>query len=271
MSQDRTRFSLTHYPLPKNAQGKTFFDQSASYTRLRRAFRQTLEDRTVGVLWGDPGVGKTSAIRNLIAELPKPDYQVLYLCNTSGSPLDLYRAIASEVGVRPSHRRGQLWTDIKKAVMHMVDERGTAPVVVLDEAQNLSDSFLTDLAGFLNFAFDSRDLMTLWLVGLPPLVKRLHQREHDALGTRIAVELRYEALDRASFGAAVEHAFKTAGATHSVLSDPAIELLFRASRGILRVASKLLRAAMRVASDKNQAFVDEHVLEAALADLGTPP
>ena len=269
MSQDKARFSLTHYPLPKNAQGKTFFDKGASYTRLRRAFRQTVEDRTVGVLWGDPGVGKTTAIRNLIADLPKPDYQVLYLCNTSGSPLDLYRAIAGEVGVRPSHRRGQLWTDIKKAMMHMVDERGVAPVVVLDEAQHLSDIFLADLAGFLNFAFDSRDLMTLWLVGLPPLVKRLHQQEHDALATRIAIELRFEPLDRTSFGAAVEHAFKSAGARQSMLSDPAIELLYRASRGVMRVAAKILRTAMRVANDKDQAFLDEHALETALAELGS--
>jgi MSHA biogenesis protein MshM len=269
MAQDKSRFSLTHYPLHKNAQGKTFFDKGASYTRLRRAFQQTIEDRTVGVLWGDPGVGKTTAIRNLISELPKPDYQVLYLCNTSGSPLDLYRTIASEVGVRPSHRRGQLWTDIKQAMMHMADERGMAPVVVLDEAQHLSDAFLKDLAGFLNFTFDSRDLMTLWLVGLPPLVKRLREQEHDALATRIAVEMRFEALDRVSFGAAIEHAFKSAGATQSVLSDPAVELLFRSSRGVMRIASKLLRAAMRLAHDKNQAFLDEHTLEAALAELGS--
>ena len=101
---DKTRFSLTHYPLPKNAQGKTFFDKGSGHARLRRAFQQTIDDRTLGVLSGEPGVGKTTAIRNLIAELPRPDYQVLYLCNTSGSPLDLYRAIAAEIGVRSSHR-----------------------------------------------------------------------------------------------------------------------------------------------------------------------
>src|SRR5260370_2981810 len=97
---DKARFSLTHYPLPKNAQGKTFFDKGPGYGRLRRALQQTIDDHTVGVLSGEPGVGKTTAIRNLIADLPKPDYQVLYLCNTSGSPLDLYRAIGGEIGVR---------------------------------------------------------------------------------------------------------------------------------------------------------------------------
>jgi MSHA biogenesis protein MshM len=265
---DKARFEVTHYPLPKNAQGKTFYDKGIGYGRLRRAFRQSIEDHTVGVLWGEAGVGKTSAIRNLTGELARPDHNVLYLCNTSGSALDLYRTIAGELGVTPSHRRGQLWTDIKRALVHAVDERGVAPVIVLDEAQHLSDAFLADLAGFLNFAFDSRELMTVWLVGLPPLIKRLHLQQHEALRTRIAVEIRLEALDRATFGAAVEHGFKVAGATTAVLSDPAVELLFRASRGVLRAAAKILRVAMRVASDKNQAFVDEHVLEAALTELG---
>jgi len=269
MNNERTRFSLTHYPLPKNALGKTFFDKSAGNGRLRRAFQQTIEDRAFGVLSGEPGVGKTTAVRNLMSELPRPDYQVIYLCNTTGSPLDLYRAIGGEIGVRPSHRRGELWTDIKKTIVHMVDERSIVPVIVIDEAHRLSDSFLADLAGFLNFAFDSRDVMPLWLVGQPLLVKRLHQQQHDALRTRIAVEMRVEALDRHTFGAAIEHAFKAAGATQAVLSEPAVELLFRSSRGVLRVASKILRVALRMAHEKNQAFVDERIFEAAIAELGS--
>jgi Cdc6-like AAA superfamily ATPase len=81
---DKARFEVKHYPLPKNAQGKTFYDKGVGYGRLRRAFRQTIEDHTVGVLWGEAGVGKTSAIRNLTGELARPDHNVLYLCNTSG-------------------------------------------------------------------------------------------------------------------------------------------------------------------------------------------
>jgi hypothetical protein len=37
---------------------------------------------------------------------------------------------------------------------------------------------------------------------------------------------------------------------------------------VLRSASKTLRVAIRVAGDKNQTFLDEHVVEAALAELG---
>jgi len=76
----RQRFGLTGYPLPKNAQGKTFFDKSPGFKKLERAFRQLIADPGLGVLTADAGVGKTAALRHLCLQLPKPDYLVLYLC-----------------------------------------------------------------------------------------------------------------------------------------------------------------------------------------------
>jgi type II secretory pathway predicted ATPase ExeA len=265
---DKQRFNITHYPLPKNAVGKTLFDKSTGYVRFARGFQQLTKDRGLGVLSAEAGVGKTAAVRNECAALPRPDYLVLYFCDTTVAPLDLYRSLAGELGVKTSHRRGQLWIDIKRALVHMVDERGTAPVIVIDEAQHLSDAFLFDLSGFLNFAFDSRDLLTLWLVGLPALARRLHMHQHAALATRIAAEVRLEPLDRDTFAAAVDHAFKAAGATHKILSDPAAEMLFRSCRGVLRVASRILRTALRVAHERGQTFLDEHTLQAALDEMG---
>ena len=265
----RARFELTHHPLPKAAMGKTFFDKSEAYVRMRRAFAELIEERGLGVLIADAGVGKTAAIRNLCAELPQPDFRVLYLCDTGASPMDLYRVMALELGVQPSHRRGHLWADIKKALMHMVDERGTSPLIVIDEAQHLTDAFLRDLAAFLNFTFDSRDLLTLWLVGLPPLERKLQMRQHDALRTRITALVHLEALDRTTFGAAVEHGFKAAGATKKLLADEAMEMLFRATRGVLRSASKTIRVSLRIADERGQAFLDENIVRAAIDELGT--
>src|SRR3972149_2918360 len=112
----RQRFGLTGHPLPKDAEGKTFFEGSPGYKKLARAFRQLAEEPGVGVVTADAGVGKTAAVRNLCAALPRPDYLVLYLCDTALSPLALSRTLASELGVRASHRRAQLWADIKQTL-----------------------------------------------------------------------------------------------------------------------------------------------------------
>jgi type II secretory pathway predicted ATPase ExeA len=266
----RHRFGLTGHPIPKDAQGKTFFEKTPGYTKLKRDFQRLIDDGGVGVVTAEAGVGKTAALRNLCSQLPKPDYTVLYLCDTAVSPLDLYRTLAVEIGVRPSHRRAQLWVDIKKTLIHMVDERGICPVIIFDEAQHLSDKFLIDLSGFLNFAFDSRDLLTLWLAGLSTFRKHLQMQVHAALKTRVVAEVHLDPLDRETFSLFLDHGLKSAGATSKLLAEPAIELLFRASRGVPRVASKLLRGALRAAHERDQSFIDEHIVDIAIDELNPP-
>jgi type II secretory pathway predicted ATPase ExeA len=260
----RQRFSLTGHPLPKNAQGKTFFDKSPGYLRLKRRFQDLIDDPGIGLLTGDAGVGTTAAMRNLCNQLPKPDYLVLYLCDTTVSPLDLYRTLALELGIRPAHRRAQLWTDIKRTMCHMVDERGVHPLLIIDRAHLLSDRFFADLGGLTSFAFDSRQIMTLWLVGQPELGRRLSMQVHASLKMLVSAEVHLEPLDREAFALFLDHGLRAAGATQNLLSDPARELLFRSCRGVPRVASKLLRSALQRAHERDQNFIDDHILEAVL-------
>ena len=264
----RQRFGLTAHPLPKDAQGRSFFEHGPGYAALERAFARLLAEPGLGVLTGEAGVGKTAAIRNLCAALPRPDYQVLYLCDTAVSPLDLYRTLADALGVRPSHRRAQLWSDIKRALVHLLDERQCAPIVILDEAQHLSERFLVDLSGFLNFAFDSRDVLTLWLVGLTPLRRHLQMHHHAPLAMRVVARVHLEPFtERDDFSALITHAFAAAGATEKLLAEPALEMLFRASRGLPRVASTVLRTALHLAHERDQRFIDEATLEAAIDEM----
>ena len=267
----RKRFALTAHPLPKNAQGPSFFEHGPGYPQLQRAFNRLIDEPGLGILTGEAGVGKTAAMRNLCAALPRPDYHVLYLCDTAVSPLDLYRTLAQALGVRPSHRRAQLWSDIKNTLVHLLDERQCAPVVVLDEAQHLSERFLVDLFGFLNVAFDSRDVLTLWLIGLPPLRRHLDMHQHAPLAMRVAAQVHLEPFtDRDLFGTLILQSLEAVGASDKLLADPAMEMLLRASRGLPRTASKVLRAALRLAHERDQRFVDEHILEAAIDDVLVP-
>jgi MSHA biogenesis protein MshM len=263
----RQRFGLTHHPLPRDAAGSSFFSQTPGLLQLESQFNELLEEPGLGLLTGEAGVGKTAAIRNLCAQLPSPDYQVIYLCDTSASPCDVYRTLALELGLKPSHRKSQLWWDIKAALARLLDEQHTVPVIVIDEGQHLSDRFLEDLAGFLNFAFDRRSLATVWLVGLPVLARRLKMQLHASLHTRIAAQVHLLPLEREDFKALIAHAILAAGSREKLLSDSALELLFRVCRGVARIAARVLRAALKQAHMSNQNLVDEHVLKAAVEHL----
>jgi MSHA biogenesis protein MshM len=263
----RQRFGLTGHPFPKNAEGKTLFTDFEGYKKLERGFRILSEEPGVGLLTAEPGVGKTAAIRNLCRSLPQPQYKLIYLCDTAIGQLDLYRSLALELGVRPPHRRAALWRDLKSRILQMVDDRNERPIVILDEAQNLSDAFFADFSAFLNFAFDSRDLFTTWLVGQPRLRARLKMQHYAALQTRLAASVHFEAFSKRDiFFAFLSHGLAAVGAKGTIIADSAREILFRGSRGLPRQVGKIVRRALRLAHEKGQTFVDDPVIEAAIAE-----
>jgi MSHA biogenesis protein MshM len=264
----RKRFGLHSHPLPKDACGSTFFEGGEAFERLRRVFRWLADEPGLATLTGDAGVGKTAALRHLCGTLPRPEHRVVYICDTHVSANALYRNLAVELGLRPAHRRDALWRDLKRTMLQLVDEQNVIPMLVIDEAQHLPDDFFADLAGFLNYAFDSRDLLTVWLVGLPSLDHRLSMRHHAALATRIVSANRIPArTERDDFFAMIDHAMTAAGATTRLLSDSALELLWRASRGLPRIAAKLLRTSLMLAHDREQSFVDDTLVNAAIDEL----
>jgi hypothetical protein len=74
-------------------------------------------------------------------------------------------------------------------------------------------------------------------------------------------------LERDDFKALVEHGIKAAGSRDKLLTDSAVELLFRVCRCIPRIASRLLRAALKEAHARNQNVVDDSALKAAVEPL----
>ena len=262
----RQRFGLSSHIFPQNAQGDTFF-KSPGYKKLERRFEMLTREPGLGVLTAEAGVGKTASIRNLCAKLPRPDYQVIYICDTAVSPLDFYRRLAVDLGVTPSHRRAMLWQDIKNAMVQLTDEHNVRPLLIVDECQHLSDKYLIDLSGFLNFAMDSRNILTMWLIGQPSFRARLRMKRHSALASRVAASVHMEPLsNRDVFMSFLEHGIAAAGGTSKILCDTSAEVLFRASRGVPRRVSCLIKEALILAHEQNKSFVDDVVKEAVLEE-----
>ncbi|HYN76710.1 MAG TPA: AAA family ATPase, partial [Lamprocystis sp. (in: g-proteobacteria)] len=157
-------FGLKHLPLGK---GVAALWQDPPLTLLDQRFQALLEAPGIGLLTGEPGVGKTAALRRLAQGLNPHRYVVVYLAETDFGRLDLYRSLALALGLEPAHRRAALWRDLKARIQELADAKRQLPVWIVDEAQNLPHAFFRDLPAFLNFAFDSRDLISVWLVGHP--------------------------------------------------------------------------------------------------------
>jgi MSHA biogenesis protein MshM len=261
----RQHFGLRHAPLGKEL--TTLWDDGV-IAHLSERLQWMLQSPGVGLITGLPGVGKTAALRSLTAALNPHRYQVIYQAETDFGRLDLYRSLAVSLGVTPSYRRAQLWRDIKVRVHEMVDGRQLLPVWIIDEAQNLPVEFFRDFPSFLNFAFDSRDLISVWLVGHPCLVQTLERAPYQALASRIQVRVQINPVtERERFASLIAHALKAAGCEHALLADSGMEVLRMASKGLPRQAGRILRHAMRLAVPKGLNHLPDDLLQLAIEEL----
>ncbi len=251
---------LQHFGLRHPPPGKNLTEpwDDGVLAQLGQRFNWLLHSPGIGLLTGEPGVGKTAALRSLTQPLNPHRYQVLYQAETDFGRVDIYRSLARELGLEPSYRRAQLWRDSKQLT----------PVWIIDEAQNLPAEFFRDLPSFLNFAFDSRDLMTVWLVGHPVLAQTLERSPYAALRSRIQVHVQLKpVLERERFALLIAHALKSAGCQHNLLADTGLEILRQASKGLPRQAGRILCTAMRLANPKGLNHLPDEILQEAIKEL----
>lgn len=258
-------FGLTHPPLGKEV--TTLWDDG-SLAQLSERFAWLLESPGLGLLTGEPGVGKTAALRQLTAALNPHRFKVIYVAETDFGRVDVYRAFAQAMGLVPSYRRAQLWRDLKAHIHDLVSAKQLLPLWILDEAQNLPPEFFRDFPSFLNFAFDSRDLLTVWLVGHPALAQLLERAPYAALNGRLQARVQLAPiLERERFAKLIAHALQSAGCQHTLLADSGLEILRQASRGNPRLASRILNTALHLAVPRGLNHLPDELLQQAIEEL----
>jgi type II secretory pathway predicted ATPase ExeA len=258
-------FGLRHRPLGKES--VALWDDGMM-AGLGERFAWLLNSPGVGLITGEPGVGKTAALRQLTNDLNPHRYLAIYEAETDFGRLDIYRSLARALGVEPAHRRAQVWRDLKARIIELVDGRQITPVWIIDEAQNLPPEFFRDLPAFLNFAFDARDVMTIWLIGHPALAQTLERAPYAALHSRIQVRIQLRPIiERERFAALIAHALKSAGCAHTLIADSGLEILRQASRGLPRQAGRILNNALRLAVPRGLNHLPDDLLQLAITEI----
>ncbi len=110
-------FGLRHAPLGKD-HCEPWDDGVLAH--LTERFNWLLQSPGVGLITGEPGVGKTAALRNITKSLNPHRYLVLYQAETDFGCVDIYRGLARALGIEPNYRRAQLWRDIKQRIHELV-------------------------------------------------------------------------------------------------------------------------------------------------------
>lgn len=258
-------FGLTHIPLGKNSPSLWPNDD---LIRLKERFCNLLHTPGIGLLTGEPGVGKTAALKHITQEMNPHQYQVYYLAETQFTSFDIYRQLAILLGLIPHHHFAQLWRDIKNHIRDRMEHKRSLPVFIIDEAHHLRADFFRAFPSFLNFDFDAKDMMTVWFVGHPILTTLIDRAINTALASRLQARVQLHPIhEREQFKQLIEHAFKEAGCQTTLLSNSGIELIRTASQGRPRNAHRILVCAMQLAAEKKLQHLPDDCLQQAITQL----
>lgn len=254
-----THFGLTHYPFERALQpDELFVSNSAREAQAR--LQHLVELRGIGLITGEVGSGKTTVCRHLAATLHPGLHRLFYVPLSTGNVMDMYKAIAWQLGLPVERNRAAAYRAIHTEVSRLALESRIHPVLVVDEAQHLRNDVLEDLRLLTNYAMDAEPRLCLLLAGLTELRRRLSMAVHESLTQRIVVRYHLGGLARDELPAYLAHRLRLAGTEMPLFEPAAVEALYQATQGLPRKVNLLAHYALSVAAlAKTRQISAEHV------------
>jgi MSHA biogenesis protein MshM len=176
--------------------------------------------------------------------------------------------MAKTLGVEITHKRSDLWNNIRSHLIRERRDRKVLPVFIIDEAHQLHRDFLTDLSSFLNFNYDSEDLLTLWLVGHTEFLQRLSNERFGAIRSRVRILHEMQPIkDFKMFKEFIQHGFKVEGLPKLPIGDTGIRTILNCSNGVPRKVHNIIVNALELAYQNDESVISEDTLDIAIMTM----
>jgi type II secretory pathway predicted ATPase ExeA len=248
------RFGFKRRPFDKSIASRDLY-RWPGLDELDARLEMTKQARGIMLLTGEPGTGKTAALRRFVDSLNLEHYHPVYLPLSTVTILDAYAQLNRALGGQTVSSKSLLFAEIQNGVAQLAAQ-GKMPVIVLDEADLLRSALFDELRILLNFEMDSKDPLLLILAGQPQLLAKLALRIHLSFRQRVAMRFRMPALDETHTKGYVEHHLRLAGRKQRLFTDEALLQLFVQSGGVARAVGNLALAALVAAASQNKDLVE---------------
>ena len=226
-------FSLARDPFRNDPELDLFFKGGAQREASRRLLRCLNQNKEFVLLTGATGVGKTLLLRSVYEELEPDQFEVALLVVSRGvEPEWLRMGIAAQLGVDgPAEERAAGMRELYERLTEL-GEAGTRAVVLIDEAQALTEASLAELRSLMNLEFEERKLLSFVLVG-PENLHAVLSREPGLLD-RVEVQIALDPLSEADAVEYLQHRLQAAGAPGRVFAPEALAAIAERASGIPR-------------------------------------
>ncbi len=260
-------YGLRHAPFDITPNPRFLFHS----TKHREAFNHLLygirERKGFVQLTGEVGAGKTTLCRALLEQLDG-HFSTALILNPVLNGDELMKAIATEFGLEVKGRdRLETLATISDFLLRQT-LAGKETVLIVDEAQNLTEELLEQVRLISNIETDDRKLLQIVLLGQPELRERLNSHKLRQLRQRITVRYHLNPLTRTEVGQYIQHRLALAGSKGTPgFTGPAIWRVYRYSKGIPRLINAVCDKALLAGYVERSQHINYRMVGRAIREL----
>jgi type II secretory pathway predicted ATPase ExeA len=210
------------------------------------------------LITGDPGAGKSAVMRLLADHLSKlRDVVVGEVTRPQSRITDFYREVGDLFGlaVSTSNRWGAYKTVRAKWQDH-IKQTLFRPVLLIDEAQEMSAPLLAELRLLGSTNLDSSTIVTVILCGDRRLEAKLRTPDLLPIDSRVRTRLVLEVENADTLGSMLRHILVAAGAP-TLMTDELQRTMCEHAAGNRRLLMNLCGDALALAVSKNAKRLDD--------------
>jgi type II secretory pathway predicted ATPase ExeA len=224
------------------------------------------------LITGDPGLGKSKTLQQIAYRLEQiPDLTVGVMQRPQSALGDFYRELGElfNVGLSPANRYGG-FKALRSRWQSHCQSTLMRPVLLIDEAQQVTADCLTELRLMQSHHFDSQSLLFTILSGDSRLPERFRSADLLPLGSRIGPRLVLLPLPPEQLVDYLHFALDRAG-NPQLMTDELIRTLASHAANNLRVLNQMAAELLEAGAKRNLPRLDETLFFELFSPTGPKP
>ncbi len=246
------------------------------YLFLTRHTEEALACLTYGIqsrkgfvlLTGEVGTGKTTLINKLLEWLRLQQVATAFIFNSRLNTTQFLDYMMADFGIPcDSKAKSQILLRLYNWLLDRY-RAGETAVLIVDEAQNLSDEVLEEIRMMTNLETFTEKLLQIVLVGQPELEQKLKQPQLRQLRQRLTLRAKTHPLTLEETKAYVQQRLRIAGSNGQEIFDPeSLVAIHRYANGIPRVINLLCEHSLVSAFVDQQKVIAPSVVDGVARDF----
>jgi general secretion pathway protein A len=246
-----------------------------AYLFLSRSHEEALAHLTYAVIQGEGfmeitgevGTGKTTLCRAFLEHLDN-DTKAAYIFNPNLDSVELLKAINDEFGIPSDADNTKDLIDTLNSFLIEQNTQGKNTILLIDEAQNLTNEVLEQLRLLSNLETAKHKLLHIILVGQPELKEKLNSHELRQLRQRISLSCRLIPLSFKDVRNYIQHRINVASGKPGIqFADAAYRSIYNYSQGIPRLINIVCDRALLTAFGLDQKEITQKIVQASIKEL----